>query len=43
MKRVKKLKHKENVRSKRNSDTLKECSTKKVQNEKRAAQRKHEK
>ena len=38
----KKVKHEENMKSERNSDTLKKCDMKKVQNEKCAARRKHE-
>ena len=37
------MKGKENMKIERNSGTLKECSTKNVQNEKRAVRRKHEK
>ena len=36
------MKHKENMKSERNSDILKECDMKKVQNEECAARRKHE-
>ena len=43
MKRVKKVKHKENIKSERNDDILEEFNMKKVQNGKSAAQRKHEK
>ena len=43
MKRVKKVKHTENIKSERNDDILEEFNMKKVQNGKSAAQRKHEK
>ena len=39
---MKKVKHEKNMKSERSSDTLDECNTKKVQNEKSAAQREHE-
>ena len=38
---MKTVKHKENINIERNSNTLKECKAKKVQNEKTAARRKH--
>ena len=41
-KKWKKIKHEENMKSERNSDALEKCKTKKVQNEKSAAQREHE-
>ena len=42
-KRVKTIKHEENMKSERNSDILRELNAKKVQNEKCAARRKYEK
>ena len=41
-KRARRVKHKENMKTESNSDTLKECNTKKVQNEKCSARTKHE-
>ena len=38
---MKKVKHKEDMKSERNSDTLEECNTKKVQNGKSPAQKEH--
>ena len=40
--KIKKVKHRKNMKSERNSHTLEECNTKKVRNEKSAAQREHE-
>ena len=37
MERVKKVKYEESMKSERNSDALKECNSKKVQNEKSLA------